>query len=376
MTTVPHASACARAAARSPVTTTPLPAARPSALTTYGGPSSASAASTCSLVSQVYASAVGIPAACMMNLANDLEPSMAAARRVGPKHAMPDACSASATPATSGASGPTTTRSAPVARARPATCPLSVRSTGCWWPSCARPGLPGATCRSVTSGSADSARASACSRPPVPRRRTRTARAYPRPHRACAGTGGRRGDAAGLDAARPRRLRSAGPGRADPAAVPAAAVLHRHLAEPAPGRGDPERARDHADRRRAPAGRSLAEPPGPAEPHRKPRTSGQETPGHGVRLARPGQRAGAAQDTRGQQRRHHHVDHAPAGVDLHRGPPGRAGRGPERPRGAGQRDRIAIPGGRVGPGPEGVSPEGPGAGLGAGGGRAPPLRRS
>ena len=163
------------------MTTTPLPAARPSALTTYGGPSSARAASAWSLVSQVYASAVGIPAACMMCLANDLEPSMAAARRVGPKHGMPEACSASATPATSGASGPTTTRSAPVARARPATCPLSVRSTGCWWASCAMPGLPGATCRSVTSGSADSARASACSRPPVPRRRTRTARAYPRP---------------------------------------------------------------------------------------------------------------------------------------------------------------------------------------------------
>ena len=66
----------------------------------------------------------------MICLANDLEPSMAAARRLGPKHRMPDACSASATPATSGASGPTTTRSAPVARARPATCPVSARSTG------------------------------------------------------------------------------------------------------------------------------------------------------------------------------------------------------------------------------------------------------
>src|SRR5258707_2587038 len=41
------------------------------------------------------------------------------------------------------------------------------------------PGLPGAACRSVTSGSADSARASACSRPPEPRRRTRTGASLP-----------------------------------------------------------------------------------------------------------------------------------------------------------------------------------------------------
>ena len=113
-------------------------------MTTYGGPSSASAASAWPLVWQVYASAVGMPAACMISLAKDLEPSMAAARRLGPKHGMPDARSASATPATSGASGPTTTRSAPTARARPATCPVSVRSTGCWWASPAMPGLPGA----------------------------------------------------------------------------------------------------------------------------------------------------------------------------------------------------------------------------------------
>ena len=178
MTTVPQAAACARAAARSVVTSTPLPAARPSALTTYGGPSSARAASAWPLVSQVYASAVGIPAACMMCLAYDLDPSMAAARRLGPKQEIPDARSASATPATSGASGPTTTRSARVARASPVTCPASVTVTSCRWASSAIPGLPGATCRSVTSGSAASARASACSRPPEPRRRTRTARAY------------------------------------------------------------------------------------------------------------------------------------------------------------------------------------------------------
>ena len=43
ITTVPQAPACARAASRSVVTSTPLPAARASSLTTYGGPNAASA---------------------------------------------------------------------------------------------------------------------------------------------------------------------------------------------------------------------------------------------------------------------------------------------------------------------------------------------
>ena len=42
-----YVSACASAAARSPVTITPLPAASPSAFTTCGAPKSSSAASTC-----------------------------------------------------------------------------------------------------------------------------------------------------------------------------------------------------------------------------------------------------------------------------------------------------------------------------------------
>ena len=42
MTTLPADRACASAAWRSSVTTTPFPAASPSAFTTYGGPNSAS----------------------------------------------------------------------------------------------------------------------------------------------------------------------------------------------------------------------------------------------------------------------------------------------------------------------------------------------
>ena len=55
-----------------------------------------------------------MPAAVMISLANDLEPSIIAAARSGPKQLKPAARSASPTPAISGASGPTTTRSAAV----------------------------------------------------------------------------------------------------------------------------------------------------------------------------------------------------------------------------------------------------------------------
>jgi hypothetical protein len=110
------------------VTTTPLPAARPSAFTTYGGPNSASAASASGPVWQVRALAVGMPAAAMTSLANDLDPSIIAACLPGPKQRMPAALTASATPATSGASGPTTTRSAPVRRASAVTAAGSAGS--------------------------------------------------------------------------------------------------------------------------------------------------------------------------------------------------------------------------------------------------------
>ena len=59
----------------------------------------------------------------MTCLANDFEPSIMAARRLGPKQLIPDPRSASASPATSGASGPITTRSVPRERARPVTAP-------------------------------------------------------------------------------------------------------------------------------------------------------------------------------------------------------------------------------------------------------------
>ena len=76
ITTRPHDAACARALPRSAVTTTPLPAARASSFTTYGGPNASSAASTSSDVSHTWAIAVGMPAAAMTSFANAFEPSI------------------------------------------------------------------------------------------------------------------------------------------------------------------------------------------------------------------------------------------------------------------------------------------------------------
>ena len=81
-------------------TNTPLPAARPSALTTHGGRATESV------------SAVGTPAARSTSFANVFDPSICAAAALGPKTAIPFRRSSSAIPATSGPSGPITTRSA------------------------------------------------------------------------------------------------------------------------------------------------------------------------------------------------------------------------------------------------------------------------
>ena len=179
MTTVPQARACSTASRRSPVTTTPLPAASPSALTTYGGPNSSRARLASAAVLQVRAAAVGMPAADITCLAKDFEPSIAAAAWLGPKQATPAARTASATPATSGASGPITTRSAPVLAASAVTLAGSAAATS--WISARRamPGLPGAACKPVTPPSRASARVRACSRPPDPMTRTRTAASLP-----------------------------------------------------------------------------------------------------------------------------------------------------------------------------------------------------
>ncbi len=74
ITTRSQAAACARASSAEPVTTTPLPAARPSSLTTYGGPKSSSARCTSSSVVHAYDREVGTPAAAHHVLGEHLGP--------------------------------------------------------------------------------------------------------------------------------------------------------------------------------------------------------------------------------------------------------------------------------------------------------------
>src|SRR5665647_2208754 len=96
---------------------------------------------------------------------------------------MPAPRTASATPAPSRPSGPTTTRSASRRTARSATAAPSIGSTSCKRARAAIPGLPGATCTSLPSpelvvpGSlppVTSARTMACSRAPEPMTRILT----------------------------------------------------------------------------------------------------------------------------------------------------------------------------------------------------------
>ncbi len=193
-TTRPHSWACPSAAALSSVTTTPLPAARPSFLTTNGGPNSSSARPTSSASVQACARAVGTPAAVITSLANALDPSSRAASALGPNTAIPLARTASATPATSGASGPITTRSACSSTASAATAAGSAASTARSSATAAIPGFPGAAISCSTDGSSTSRSARACSRPPPPSNKTRTTRhpthPLPRPvdHEVCVAT--------------------------------------------------------------------------------------------------------------------------------------------------------------------------------------------
>src|SRR6185312_4915460 len=144
--------AWAAATARSSVTTTPLPAASPSSLTTYGEPHASSAGSIPSRSLTATEAAVGTPADRITSLANALDPSIRAAAAVGPNAGIARPFSSSTAPLTSGTSGPMTTRSTSRASARSAIAAESPTSTG--WVRANRdvPALPGATCSSVTEG--------------------------------------------------------------------------------------------------------------------------------------------------------------------------------------------------------------------------------
>src|SRR5690606_11747337 len=106
------ASTSAMASSRSVATSTPLPAARPSVLTTQG-PGSVRRYSTAGPTSsKVRWRAVGTPALATTSFIHAFDPSSRAPSAPGPSTSRPAARSSSARPATSGASGPMTWASA------------------------------------------------------------------------------------------------------------------------------------------------------------------------------------------------------------------------------------------------------------------------
>ena len=143
-----RAAACARAASRSAVTTTPLPAARPSSLTTQaaspaGGPNRSSAASRCAGLSTISLVAVRTPAAVITSLANDFEPSMRAASLVGPKHGDARRPDRIGDAEHQGHLGPDHDQVGAELPRQFVTASPEVMSTSCWSAMIAVPALPG-----------------------------------------------------------------------------------------------------------------------------------------------------------------------------------------------------------------------------------------
>ena len=169
------ASIAASASASVAATTTPLPAARPSAFTTIGAPRRRTNSRAASASSKRSHCAVGMPAASHTSLVKALLPSSCAAARDGPMQGIEAASMASAMPATSGASGPGTTRSISLSWAKATRAGKSSSPIGTHSATCAMPGLPGAHHSFVSSGLAASDQQSACSRPPDPTTSTRIA---------------------------------------------------------------------------------------------------------------------------------------------------------------------------------------------------------
>ena len=134
----------ASASARVWAMTTPLPAARPSALITTGSPKSPKAATAASESVKTAARAVGTPAAVMTSFAKALLPSSRAAALLGPKTRRPSASSRSVSPAQSGASGPTTVRSGRFAFAQATMAGRSSAPMGRLAARAAVPAFPGA----------------------------------------------------------------------------------------------------------------------------------------------------------------------------------------------------------------------------------------
>ncbi len=180
MTTRSQVAAWASASARSSVTTTPLPAARPSSFTTYGAPNSSSAAAASSGVEQTN-DRDGRHARGRHHLLGErlgaLELRGCRRRAEARDAARPHGVGGAGHQRRPRARPPPGRPRAP----RPGPPPRAGRATSSGWvsTSCAMPALPGAASTAVTEGSAASERTRACSRAPPPTTRTLTASRTP-----------------------------------------------------------------------------------------------------------------------------------------------------------------------------------------------------
>ena len=127
-------------------TTTPLPAARPSALTTTGKPNSPEARifRACSKSSVTLKRPVGIRWRPMNSLAKTLLPSISAAFFDGPKIFRPRRSNSSTMPMVRGISGPTTVSPIFSRSAKSASPAMSVSARGTFSATSRVPPLPGA----------------------------------------------------------------------------------------------------------------------------------------------------------------------------------------------------------------------------------------
>ena len=157
-------SIASRASASVVATTTPLPAASPSALTTSGNTAPADERPR---PSRHHRTVPITPSEYRRRRRSAWQtsccPPAGAAARVGPQQAMPTASKASVSPATSGASGPGTTRSIALSWAKPTRAGISSTPISTHSATAAIPGLPGAQYSLVSSGLPDMAQHNACS---------------------------------------------------------------------------------------------------------------------------------------------------------------------------------------------------------------------
>ena len=120
---------------------------------------------------KVWLAAQGMAWRTMKSLEKDLLPSSLAVAALWPKTGIPSSRKASASPATSGTSGPMITRSGRASRAQAASAGTSSTARGRQVPSWPRASLPGAAHSSTGVFPPLSFKAMACSRPPEPIKR-------------------------------------------------------------------------------------------------------------------------------------------------------------------------------------------------------------